>query len=92
MPITPKNGVLIPCRFTSKGCPSNKTALAMVFRLEAVGESSAAVVWAPEPAACYTPRRRPRIIPVLITLAVIAVPIVLGRAMWDAYMGAPWTT
>jgi multidrug resistance efflux pump len=60
-------------------------------RREAVGESAAAVVWAPEPAARNTPRRRPRIIPVLITLAVIAVAIVLGRAMWDAYMGAPWT-
>jgi RND family efflux transporter MFP subunit len=60
-------------------------------RREAVGESSAAVVWAPEPAGRDTPRRHPRIIPVLITLAVIAVAIVLGRAMWDAYMGAPWT-
>ena len=60
-------------------------------RREAVGESHAAVVWAPEPPARDTPRRRPRIIPALITLAVIAVAIVLGRAMWDAYMGAPWT-
>ena len=60
-------------------------------RRGAIGESSAVVVWAPEPAARDTPRRRPRIIPVLITLAVIAVAIVLGRAMWDAYMGAPWT-
>src|SRR5438477_9998086 len=60
-------------------------------RREMVGESFAPVVWAPEPAARDTPRRRPRIIPVLITLAVIAVAIVLGRAMWDAYMGAPWT-
>src|SRR5437868_5988342 len=60
-------------------------------RREAAGESSASVVWAPEPAARDTPRRRPRIIPVLITLAVMAVAIVLGRAMWDAYMGAPWT-
>ena len=60
-------------------------------RREAGGESPAAVVWAPEPAVRDTPRRRPRIIPVLITLAVIAVAIVLGRAMWDAYMGAPWT-
>jgi multidrug resistance efflux pump len=32
-----------------------------------------------------------RILPLLITLAVIAVAVVLGRAMWDAYMGAPWT-
>ena len=60
-------------------------------RREAVGESSAAVVWAPEPPARDTPRPRPRIIPVLITLAGIAVAIVLSRAMWDAYMGAPWT-
>jgi multidrug resistance efflux pump len=60
-------------------------------RREAVGESFAPVVRAPAPAARGTPRRRPRIIPLLITLAVIAVAIVLGRAMWDAYMGAPWT-
>jgi multidrug resistance efflux pump len=32
-----------------------------------------------------------RILPLLITLAAIAVAVVLGRAMWDAYMGAPWT-
>src|SRR5260370_33056998 len=32
-----------------------------------------------------------RIVPVLITLATTAVAIVLGWAMWDAYMGAPWT-
>ena len=37
------------------------------------------------------PRRRLRILPVLITLATAAVAVVLGRAMWDAYMGAPWT-
>jgi multidrug resistance efflux pump len=36
-------------------------------------------------------RRRFHIFPVLITLAVIAAAVVLGRAMWDAYMGAPWT-
>lgn len=36
-------------------------------------------------------RRRFRIFPLLITLAVIAVAVVLGRAMWDDYMGAPWT-
>ena len=58
-------------------------------RRETVGESSAAVVRASEPAARDTPRRRPRIIPVLITLAVIAVAVVLGWTMWDYYMGAP---
>ena len=36
-------------------------------------------------------RRRLRIFPLLITLATVAVAAGLGRAMWDAYMGAPWT-
>src|SRR5262245_17090128 len=45
----------------------------------------------PPPALPAARRRRLRIFPLLITLAVIAVAVVLGRAMWDAYMGAPWT-
>jgi len=53
--------------------------------------ASPAAVWSPEPTPRETPRRRPRILPLLITLATIAVAVVLGRAMWDAYMGAPWT-
>jgi multidrug resistance efflux pump len=32
-----------------------------------------------------------RVIPLLITLAVTGLAVVLGWAMWDAYMGAPWT-
>ena len=36
-------------------------------------------------------RPRVRIAPILITLATIAVAVPLGWAMWDAYMGAPWT-
>ncbi len=54
-------------------------------------EDSPAAVRAVEPPARDIPRRRLRIFPLLITLAVIAVAVVLGRAMWDAYMGAPWT-
>src|ERR1700730_7242862 len=50
-----------------------------------------AAVWSPEPTPRETPRRRPRVLPLLITLATIAVAVVLGWAMWDAYMGAPWT-
>jgi multidrug resistance efflux pump len=50
-----------------------------------------AAVWSAEPTPRETPRRRLRILPLLITLATIAVAVVLGRAMWDAYMGAPWT-
>jgi multidrug resistance efflux pump len=52
---------------------------------------SPAAVWAPEPTARKTPRRHLHILPLLITLVTIAVAVVLGRAMWDAYMGAPWT-
>ncbi len=57
---------------------------------EAIGESPAAV-WAPDAVARAVPRRRLRIIPLLITLATIALASGLGSAMWDAYMGAPWT-
>jgi multidrug resistance efflux pump len=37
------------------------------------------------------PHPRMRIIPALITLAVIAVALPLCWMMWDAYMGTPWT-
>jgi multidrug resistance efflux pump len=50
-----------------------------------------AAVWSPEPAPREAPRRRLRILPLLITLATIAVAGALGWAMWNAYMGAPWT-
>jgi multidrug resistance efflux pump len=36
-------------------------------------------------------RPRLRVIPLLITLATIALAVPLSWAMWDAYMGAPWT-
>jgi multidrug resistance efflux pump len=54
-------------------------------------EDGPAAVRAVEPPARNIPRRRLRIVPLLITLAAVAVAVVLGRAMWDAYMGAPWT-
>ncbi len=54
-------------------------------------EKSSAAVWSPEPPNRDRPRRRLRIFPLLITLAMIAVAVVLGGAMWNAYMGAPWT-
>ena len=38
-----------------------------------------------------TRRRRVKIVPVFITLATVGIAIVLSRAMWDAYMAAPWT-
>ncbi len=61
-------------------------------RREVEDESSAAArLLEPTPTLPATRRRRFGIFPLLITLAVIAVAVVLGRAMWDAYMGAPWT-
>jgi len=59
-------------------------------RRETADESSAGVR-APDPPVRETTRRRLRIFPLLITLATVAVAVVLGQAMWDAYMGAPWT-
>jgi multidrug resistance efflux pump len=50
-----------------------------------------AAVWTPEPARRETPRRRLRVLPLVITLAAVAGAGALGWAMWDAYMGAPWT-
>jgi multidrug resistance efflux pump len=44
-----------------------------------------------QPAARSLPKVRIRIIPLLITLATTALAGVLGWAMWEAYMGAPWT-
>ena len=58
---------------------------------EAAEDSPAAVRARRAARSRHTPRRRLRIFPLLITLAAIAVAVVLGRAMWDAYMGAPWT-
>ena len=43
------------------------------------------------PARPGFPKLRLRIVPVLITLATTAVAIVLGWAMWKAYMETPWT-
>src|SRR5262249_4313377 len=45
---------------------------------------------APPPSAPVQARRL-RLVPLLVTLASIAVAVALGRAMWTTYMGAPWT-
>jgi multidrug resistance efflux pump len=36
------------------------------------------------------PHRR-RVLPLFITLVAVLLAVGLGRAMWNAYMGAPWT-
>jgi len=57
---------------------------------ETVADSLAAD-WLPGSVARAAPQRRLRVFPLLITLATIALASGLGLAMWDAYMGAPWT-
>jgi multidrug resistance efflux pump len=47
--------------------------------------------WAPHSLTRKTQTRRRRVLPVLLTALVVAVAAMLGMAMWDAYMGAPWT-
>jgi multidrug resistance efflux pump len=36
-------------------------------------------------------RSRLRVVPILITLSTVALSVLLGWAMWEAYMAAPWT-
>jgi multidrug resistance efflux pump len=49
------------------------------------------VVLSAEPPERTVRGARFRIVPLLITLATIVLAAVFGWAMWDAYMGAPWT-
>src|SRR3984957_1984145 len=44
-----------------------------------------------QPTARKLRNARIRIVPLLITLATTGLAAVLGWAMWQAYMGAPWT-
>jgi multidrug resistance efflux pump len=48
-------------------------------------------VWSPERPSRETARPRLRIVPVLITLVTVGLAVPLAWAIWDAYMGAPWT-
>jgi multidrug resistance efflux pump len=47
--------------------------------------------WSPDPLARTTPTRGWRVMPVLVTVLVVAVAVLLGRVMWNAYVAAPWT-
>lgn len=55
------------------------------------GRADRELAWLPGTLARVTPSRARRVMPVLLTALVVAVAVLLGRAMWDAYMGAPWT-
>jgi multidrug resistance efflux pump len=54
------------------------------------GDHPAAEPSAPSRSAKRRPRAL-RVAPFLITLTTVVTAGLLGRAMWDAYMGAPWT-
>ena len=54
-------------------------------------EAGRNIVWSPDPS---TPTRSQWARPILaisITCAAVMLAAVLGRAMWNSYMGAPWT-
>jgi RND family efflux transporter MFP subunit len=48
------------------------------------------LAWPADPVSCAAPPRR-RIFAPLLTLAAVVVATALTWAMWQAYMGAPWT-
>ncbi len=54
-------------------------------------EAPREIPWSPDPAARAAPRWGRRILALLITFATVALAVGLGRAMWNAYMAAPWT-
>jgi RND family efflux transporter MFP subunit len=53
-------------------------------------EGGIAVAATPD-ATAPAPRRRRRVLPLLFTVLMAALAAFMGKAMWDAYMGAPWT-
>jgi multidrug resistance efflux pump len=55
------------------------------------GGTDLRIVRSVPPTVCNIHKARIRIIPLLITLATTGCAVVFGWAMWNAYMGAPWT-
>lgn len=55
------------------------------------GKTAEADVVRPVQPPARSARPRIRIVPVLITLATAGIAALFGWAMWDTYMGAPWT-
>ena len=47
--------------------------------------------WSRDSLGQTTPKRKAPFPPVLLTAIAVVAAVILGRAMWDVYMGAPWT-
>jgi multidrug efflux pump subunit AcrA (membrane-fusion protein) len=60
-------------------------------KVRRVEKAEGRTVVAPDPVVRDTHLRRFRIMPLLITLAAVALAVPLSWAMWNAYIGAPWT-
>jgi multidrug resistance efflux pump len=60
-------------------------------QLESGKTADVHVIRSAQPGPLRPPKRRFRIVPLLVTLATTAIAVVLGRAMWNSYMEAPWT-
>jgi multidrug resistance efflux pump len=58
---------------------------------EPITARSESGVPAPSPSPVPSPRTRIRLVPVLITLGTVALAALATWAMWQAYVGSPWT-
>ncbi|MGR9251223.1 HlyD family secretion protein [Rhizobium leguminosarum] len=47
--------------------------------------------WSHDGPGQVSAKRKPGVLPVLLTAIAVVVAVILGRAMWGVYMGAPWT-
>jgi multidrug resistance efflux pump len=47
--------------------------------------------WSHDGSGQVPAKRKSRVLPVLLTAIAVVVAVILGRAMWRVYMGAPWT-
>jgi multidrug resistance efflux pump len=57
----------------------------------AMPDADRKIAMPPGPIARGGPKPRRRILPVLLTAVIVVAAAVMGRFMWQAYMGAPWT-
>jgi RND family efflux transporter MFP subunit len=74
-----------------EACAKLRTSEIEARRSAATTESERSVTPFSAPTESEIRPRRRRVLPLLVTLITVVIAVVLGQAMWDAYMGAPWT-